>query len=343
MKRRDIVVIAASSGGFHVLRALVERLPADLPAVISIVMHIGRHASVLPELLSRWGPLPARFAAHDEAPQNGRIYVAPPDRHLLMGEGRFRLSVSAAENFARPEADPLFRTVAMRFGERVVGVVLSGDLDDGAAGLAMIRAHGGYGIVQDPATSAMTSMPLAALQAAGADAVVRPDDLGAAIVAAVQGAERGVADFAGAADLAALRIEAEIGSGDRAGLDELDGIAVRSALTCPECGGVLWRIRDAHPLRYRCHTGHAYSVRSLDEAIAQRTEDALWKAIRAVNERMVFARERRQWAVNSGDTGAASIEQARIDEAETLVDVLRESIARTGASHGPQLAEDDVV
>jgi two-component system chemotaxis response regulator CheB len=252
------------------------------------------------------------------------------------------LSLSAAENFARPAADPLFRSAAMHFGERVVGVVLSGDLDDGAAGLAMIRAHGGYGIVQDPAKSAMKSMPLAALQAAGADAVTRPDDLGTAIVAAVQGAECGAADFSGATDLAALYIEAEIGFGNRAGLDGLDGIAVRSALTCPECGGVLWRIRDARPLRYRCHTGHAYSVRSLDEAIAQRTEDVLWKAIRAVNERMVFARARRQWAVNSGDMGAASIEQARIDEAETLVDALRASIARTGASHGPQHAEDDV-
>lgn len=342
MKRRDIVVIAASSGGFHVLRTLVERLPADLPAVVSIVMHIGRHASVLPELLSRWGPLPARFAAHDEMPENGRIYVAPPDRHLLIDKGRFQLSVSAAENFARPAADPLFRSAAMHFGERVVGVVLSGDLDDGAAGLAMIRAHGGYGIIQDPEKSAMKSMPLAALQAAGADAVAQPDDLGAAIVAAVQGVERAAADLAGPADLAAWRTEAEIGSGALAGLDELDGIAVRSALTCPECGGVLWRIRDARPLRYRCHTGHAYSVHSLDEAIAQRTEDALWRAIRAVNERMVFARERRQWAVSSGDPGAASIEQARIDEAQTLVDVLRESVARTGASHGPQRADDDV-
>jgi two-component system chemotaxis response regulator CheB len=341
MKRRDIVVIAASSGGFHVLRTLVERLPADLPAVVSIVMHIGRHASVLPELLSRWGPLPARFAAHDEAPENGRIYVAPPDRHLLMGNGRFQLSVSAAENFARPAADPLFRSAAMHFGERVIGVVLSGDLDDGAAGLATIRAHGGFGIVQDPAKSAMKSMPLAALQAAGADTVARPDDLGAAIVAAVRGAVR-ASDFVGTADLTALRTEAEIGSGERVGLDELDRIAVRSAITCPECGGLLWRIRDPRPLRYRCHTGHAYSVRSLDEAIAQRTEDALWKAIRAVNERMVFARERRQWAMHSGDPKAASIEEARIDEAETLVEVLRASIARTGASHGPQRADDDV-
>jgi two-component system chemotaxis response regulator CheB len=259
MKRRDVVVIAASSGGFHVLRTLVERLPADLPAVISIVMHIGRHASVLPELLSRWGPLPACFAAHGEVPQKGHIYVAPPDRHLLMDDQRFQLSAAAAENFARPAADPLFRSAATHFGERVVGVVLSGDLDDGAAGLTMIRAHGGYAIVQDPGESTVASMPRAALQAAGADAVVQPGELGGAIVAAVQGADH-TAPGPAAVDLHALRAEAQIAAGERAALDDLDKIAVRSALTCPDCGGVLWRIRDGRPLRYRCHTGHAYSM-----------------------------------------------------------------------------------
>ncbi|MFC0398768.1 chemotaxis protein CheB [Paraburkholderia rhizosphaerae] len=333
MKRRDVVVIAASSGAFHVLRTLVARLPADLPAIISIVVHIGRHASRLPELLSCWGPLPACHASHGDVPQPGHIYLAPPDRHLLMNKGRFQLSGAAAENFARPAADPLFRSAAMQYGERVVGVVLSGDLDDGAAGLAMVRAHGGYGIVQDPADCEVSSMPRAALKAAGADAIALADALADAIVAAVQGAPR-IAPDPDDIDHAALRTEAQIASGERVGLDELDGIAVRSALTCPDCGGVLWRLRDIHPPRYRCHTGHAYSIRSLDEAIVQRTEQSIWMAIRAVNECVVLARERRQSATRAGDATAASAEDLRINDAQALSDLLRAAVERAGALRG---------
>lgn len=150
MNRRDILVIGGSRGAFNVLRLLAMTLPVELPAAVCIVLHVGRHDSVLPTLMSRWGRLPASHPANGEMFAKGRIYIAPPDRHLLLSpQCRLLLDDGAAENFTRPAVDPLFRSAAHHYGARVVGVVLSGDLDDGAAGLAAIRAHGGYGIVQE--------------------------------------------------------------------------------------------------------------------------------------------------------------------------------------------------
>lgn len=327
MDQRDIVVIASSRGGLPVLRALVAGLPAGLPVPLCIVQHIGRRRTMLPELLTRWGTLNASEAVHGELPRAGRIYIAPPDRHLVLRDGRFRLLDTAAENFARPAADPLFRSVAREYGPGVVGVVVSGDLDDGSAGLAAIRARGGYGIVQDPDECEAPSMPRSALAAAGADAIARSDELPRVIHAAVHGAR--VARKHKVAALHALDTESRIADGGVAAPQLLDSIGERTALTCPSCSGVLWRMRDGPPLRYRCHTGHAFSAASLDEAEKQKTEDALWAAIRAVHERMIFARERQEWARRAGNDKDVAIEQARIDENQKLADVLRNAVGAT--------------
>jgi PAS domain S-box-containing protein len=324
MHHRDIVVVAASRGGLPVLRTLVATLAADLPAIVCIVLHIGRHRSILPELLSRWGPLEATHAAHGEVLQTGRIYIAPPDRHMVLRDGGLCLLDTAAENFARPAADPLFRSAARGYQQRVVGVVLSGDLDDGAAGLAAIRARGGYGVVQDPADAEAPSMPNSALAAAGADAVVKVDDLSRIIHAAVHGAKR--REEVHMTTRPHLDREAQIGEAGLVMPADLDEIGERSALTCPSCNGALWRISEGRPLRYRCHTGHAFSALSLDEAGAQSSEDAMWSAIRAVHERMIFARERQQWARRTGSDEDIAIEQARIDENQKLADLLRDAV-----------------
>jgi two-component system chemotaxis response regulator CheB len=327
MDNRDIVVIGSSRGGLAVLRTLVAGFAADFPVPICIVQHIGRHRTMLPELLTRWGTLFASAATHGERPQAGRIYVAPPDRHMILRGGTFSLLDTAAENFARPAADPLFRSAAREYGPGAVGVVLSGDLDDGAAGLAAIRARDGYGIVQDPDECEAPSMPRSALAAAGADAVARADELPRIIHAAVCGAR--VEEKAKMAELRDLDGEARIAEGGLVTPQLLDSIGERSALTCPSCNGVLWRMRDDRPLRYRCHTGHAFSSLSLEDAEAQKTEDAIWVAIRAVHERMIFARERQEWARRTGNAKAVAIEQARIDENQKLADVLRNAVGAT--------------
>ncbi|WP_269505902.1 chemotaxis protein CheB [Burkholderia sp. IMCC1007] len=324
MDHRDIVAIAASRGGLTVLRALAKGFAADFPVPICIVQHIGRHRTMLPELMARWGSLNASAAIHGERACAGRIYIAPPDRHMILRSGHFSLLDTAAENYARPAADPLFRSIAREYGPRAVGVVLSGDLDDGAAGLAAIRARGGYGIVQDPADCEAPSMPRSALAAAGADAVAKAEELPQAIHAAVHGAPAKEGEKM--ADLRGLDDETRIAEGGVVAPELLDTIGERSALTCPSCAGVLWRMRDDRPLRYRCHTGHAFSALSLDDAEAQEAEDAIWVAIRAVHERIIFARERQQWAQRTGNAEDVAIEQARIDENQRLADVLRNAL-----------------
>jgi len=324
MDQRNIVVIAASRGAIPVLRTLAASLVPDGRTTFFVVLHIGRHRSVLPELLSQWGPLVAVNPAHGESVQPDRIYVAPPDRHMVLRNGAVCLLDTAAENFARPAADPLFRSAALEYGRRTVGVVLSGDLDDGAAGLAAVRARGGYGVVQHPDDCEAPSMPRSAVAAAGADALATPADLAQVIRTAVAGAAR--REEIQLTTRPDLDREAQIADAGGASPEELDEIGERSALTCPNCSGALWRIRDDRPLRYRCHTGHAFSVLSLEEAGAERSEDAIWGAIRAVHERIIFAHERQKWAQRVGSDEDVALEQARIDENRKLAELLRAAV-----------------
>jgi two-component system chemotaxis response regulator CheB len=164
-----IIVIGASMGGVKALRTLAAGLPADIPAALFVVQHVGRCGSQLPQLLSECGPLQAAHALEAEAIRAGRIYVAPPDHHLVVDPGRTRLTRGPRENWARPAIDPLFRSAARAYGPRVVGVILTGRLNDGSAGLRAVRAAGGQAIVQDPADAVAPDMPWSALRHAGAD------------------------------------------------------------------------------------------------------------------------------------------------------------------------------
>lgn len=320
MEPRDIVVIGGSRGAFSVLRTLAAQLPRDLRAAVCIVLHVGRHDSILPDLMSKWGSLPACHPVEGERVANGRIYIAPPDHHMRLAQGRLRLDNGPAENFARPAADPLFRSAAASYGQRVVAAVLSGDLDDGTAGLAAVRAHGGYCIVQDPADCEAPSMPRSALAAAGADAIAGGECLTEYIMAAVHGAPRREVNLMLTEK---FHFEESLTAPGVVEPEELDRIGERSPITCPECGGMLWRMHDDRVLRYRCHTGHAFNVLSLLNGREKAEEDAIWAAIRAVNERIVFARERQTWAERAGDWKQVEIEKARIDESARLIETLR--------------------
>jgi two-component system, chemotaxis family, protein-glutamate methylesterase/glutaminase len=283
-KQRNLVVIAASRGGFEVLKTLVSGLPDDLAAAVCIVLHIGRHQSTLPDLMSHWGPLPAIYPKDDETLRQGHIYVAPPDRHLVVEGRQLHLSDLAPENYCRPAADPLFRSAATERGRGVVGVVLSGDLDDGAAGFAMIQACGGYCLVQTPADCEAPSMPNAAMRAVGGTAATaRIPDLADAIASAVGGAPAmgdRVAD-----DGWQVEEEARIASRGAAAPQELDGIGRRCEMKCPQCGGYLWEIHGGLPLRYRCDAGHAFSEQSIGGNVAREIERAIRNARRGTSRR----------------------------------------------------------
>lgn len=274
-----VIVIGASAGGLAALFRIVPGLAQDLAAPVLIVMHIGAYRSELPTLLSTRGPLPAVFATTGIAPQSGMIYVAPPDHHLLLENGLLRLFRGPKEHFARPAIDPLFRSAALHSGRGVVGVILTGMLDDGSAGLNAIKACGGTAIVQDPEEAFEPSMPRSALSCVAVDHVVGLDAMADLLNKLAQPVERDVPEIP-----EWLRAEHEISLG-HGGLEDLARVGVPSRFTCPDCGGALSEMVHGKPTRFVCHTGHAYSLRSLAVAHEASTETTLWAGLRALQEK----------------------------------------------------------
>jgi two-component system chemotaxis response regulator CheB len=213
MPGHDIIVVGASAGGVEALSRLVHDLPADLPAALFVVLHVPAHGtSLLPYILARNGPLPARHPDDGEPIVHGRIYVAPPDMHLLIRREQVRLARGPRENGHRPAVDPLFRTAARSYGPQVVGVVLSGTLDDGSAGLVAIRQRGGVAIVQDPDDALYPGMPRSALEAVRADHCLPVGQIGATLAElahrAVEGVDPMPDDMEMESEIAAFELDA---------------------------------------------------------------------------------------------------------------------------------------
>ena len=309
MAARDIIVIGASAGGVEALTRVVRALPRGFPASLFVVCHFPPGGkSVLPTILSKAGPLLAAHATDGEPFDPGQIYVAPPDRHLLLEPGnRMRLTRGPRENHHRPAVDPLFRSAARHYGERVIGVVLTGSLYDGAAGLLAVRGAGGFALVQDAHDALVAAMPQNATQLAGADRVVRLDDLGPALVGLVRGAAAAPAGGAAVDPMETMpavvdRDMAEQIRGARRG-----GVSV---FTCPECGGALWQVDQTGLTQFRCHVGHAYNGEALLAEQSEVLEAALWTATRTFKEKMVLSRQLAELERAKGDAAAA----ARFDE-----------------------------
>lgn len=284
MTTRDIIVIGASAGGFTALQRIVADLPPDLPAALFIVWHLPSDGyGVLPQVLNRAQTLPAEHALDGEAIVPGRIYVAPPDHHLLVEHGHVRVTRGPKEHRFRPAIDPLFRSAARAYGVRVVGVVLSGALDDGAAGLAAIKRYGGTAIVQDPLDAEVPAMPHNAMRAVAVDYVVPMADMAALLVRLSH--ER-VAEprEASMEEDDKTDIEVRIAAGENALAAGVIRLGAPSPYACPDCHGVLLAVKDGELLRFRCHTGHAFSADSLLEAITAGIEDQLWSSVRALEE-----------------------------------------------------------
>ena len=288
MAERNIIVVGASVGGVEALQRLVGGLPRHFHASIFVVLHLSRQStSVLPEILTRVGSLPASHPRDGEPIRMGQIYVAPPDHHLLLDEGKVRISRGPKENRHRPAVDPLFRSAARWYGPRVIGVVLTGSLDDGTAGLLAIKKRGGLTMVQDPADAFCGDMPRSAMEVVDVDYVAPVDRIPELLrqLVPVQVAENGTGKSA------RLRKETEI-----AELKNMDAIedenrpGVPSQFACPECGGVLWEMNGEEILRFRCRVGHAFTASSLGVEQVEAVEGALWAAMRALEEGASLAR-----------------------------------------------------
>jgi two-component system chemotaxis response regulator CheB len=283
----DIVVIGASAGGVEALKTLVSALPADLPASLFVVLHRGDSPSALVSLLSEWGPLTAVDATDGMRIEQRTIYMAPPDRHLLIEEGAVRVVRGPKENRHRPAIDPLFRSAAWAYGPRVTGVLLTGALYDGTAGLWAIRSCGGRVVVQDPHDAMFAGMPSNALDALDADDCVPLATMGALLDRLVrEPAARGTRSIMPRQ----VALENKMLGMPGEGINEMDKLGKVTPFTCPACHGALWEVDDEHVLRYRCHTGHGFTAGALDIEQDEAIEGVLFSAARALEERAAIAR-----------------------------------------------------
>lgn len=292
-----IVAIGGSAGSVNALKVILQGLPKDFPAAVLAVTHIGSRASILPSLLERSSALPVRHARQGDPLLAGQVLIAPADLHLTVardgGRAFAQLSRSAKENHARPAIDPLFRSAAAAYGANAIAVVLSGFLDDGTVGLQAIKARGGIAVVQDPEEAEAPDMPASALEHSAVDFVRRMEEIAPTLVELVsREAQRAQATDGqpGTERQDWIAVENRMFN-EIADMAEMDQIGSRSSLTCPECGGALWELRQGSPLRYRCHTGHAFSARRLATLQGGEIEEAMWAAVRALHEQEQLYRQ----------------------------------------------------
>jgi two-component system chemotaxis response regulator CheB len=325
---KRVVVIGASAGGVETLMRLVRELPSGFPAPVAVVLHVPPDApSMLAEILSRTGNLKAKTAEAGEPFQAGTIYVAKPDHHLLVaGDGELTLNVARGprENRHRPAVDPLFRSAALAVGKNAVGVILSGTLDDGTAGLLAIKQCGGIAVVQEPSDALYPGMPQSAIEHVEVDHVVPVAAMGALLQRLVHdGSPHKTRKIP-----PNLRLETNMAQLEHDALHSDDRPGTPSPYSCPDCGGVLWEIQDGEYVRFRCRVGHAYSPETMLGAQDDTLEEALWTAVKTLEE---SARLSRRLAVGERERGndwlVRRFEQKE-QEARDRVEVIRRHLLR---------------
>ena len=352
--KHDIIVIGASAGGVEALADLAARLPTDLPAAVFIVLHVPAYGtSVLPSILSRRGPLPAAHPVNEEDIRPGHIYIAPPDHHMIVRDGKVFLTRGPAENGHRPAVDTLFRSAARSYGPRVLGVVLTGTLDDGTAGLQAIKIRGGVALAQDPDEALFGSMPRSAIENVAVDFVQPLAALAETLVRLTRQPTAGRRDImpeqAGIEGQPIVETQPELEI--EVGVAEFDMPAIEaprlgqpSPYACPDCQGVLWEVQDGELLRFRCRVGHAFSPESLLAAQSENLESALWVALRALEESAALTKRLQVRAEERGHGLAAKRFADQAGDAHRRADIIREALTsgQIIAETGPPAVEENV-
>ncbi len=336
MECKALIVAGASAGGLDALIALVGGLPHDLPVAVCVVLHIGSRRSLAPLILDGAGALPAAHAVDGEAIRPGHIYVAPPDHHLLVESGRLRLSRGPREHSTRPAVDPLFRSAAQDYGPRVIGVVLSGMLDDGTAGLCEIKRHGGITMVQDPDDARFAGMPRSALNNAPVDHRAAAHAMGALLARLVRAMDP-------IPKAPVPRSEGRPQSSKEGARMEGDyELNTPVSLTCPECGGALRETTvDSLPY-FTCHIGHRYAADSMDEAQFRMMEHAFGTAVRALNERAALCGRLAEAAQRKGHALSAQRWNNAGHEARERAQLLLDFLTRDWLRPPPNSDEEEV-
>ena len=302
----DIVVVGASAGGIEALSEFVGSLPTDLPAAVFVVLHLPPGGtSLLAPILDRKSTLPVSNATDRAEIEDGHVYVAPPDCHLMLEDGRMRTVSGPKENGHRPAVDTLFRSAAEVYGPRVIGIVLSGTLDDGTVGLQLVKTNGGIAIAQDPDTALHPGMPTSAITYARPDLVLRPSAIAQALN-----------------ELSHTPAETNGGTAEEVEMDPADEVKQHAeqhpqpgettGFTCPECGGAIWESETNGVASYACRIGHRYGTESFDAEHADTVEAALWTALRLVEERIALM-SRLAERFRTQETSAARFEASARD------------------------------
>lgn len=340
MHGHDVIVIGTSAGGVEALTQVVSGLPRDLPASVLIVMHVAEYTpSALPAILRRRTALPVKHPEDNEPIAHGHIYVAPSRRHLLVEHGRVRLVAGPRENGFRPAIDPLFRTAALAYGSRVVGVVLTGALNDGTAGLLAIKRRGGVAVVQDPEEALISSMPANALAYVTVDHCLRLAEMPHYLVTL---AHQPVAPEAGEPAPEEMQVEADISGLRPVRKLEGDRVGHLSVFTCPECNGPLWEIHDGQLLRFRCNVGHAYTSDALIADQAKKVDDALWTALETLEQRSSIALRLAERSREQKHPAAAERFESQAAEMEDKIRTLRVALQLdSGATPDAEFTDQD--
>jgi two-component system chemotaxis response regulator CheB len=324
-------VVGASAGGVEALRVLVANLPADLDAAVLVVLHVSREApGALPAVLSRSGPLPARHAIDGEPLAAGQVLVARSDHHLIVSDGRLRLSRGPTENGHRPAVDPLFRSAARAWRERTIAIVLSGARDDGTSGALAVASLGGTVIVQDPDDALHGSMPRSALEHVPNCLVLAAAEMGEAIRKAVAALPVDGQPSIGAEEADLLTFETAMAAMHDITTDQTN--AVPAGLGCPSCHGALFELPGQPKPRFRCRVGHAWTAENLLDEQAAALEGALWIALRSLEEKSSLSRRMADAARERGSGLIAERYDASGAETEQAGRLIRSLIGQLGAA-----------
>jgi two-component system chemotaxis response regulator CheB len=324
LNNRDIVAIGASAGGVEALMYLAGNLKPNFPAAILVTQHLApQFPSALAEILARAGPLPVRFPSNGDRAERGTIYLAPPDRHLLLEDERLWLGSGPRENNSRPAIDPMLRSVAACCGSRAIGVVLTGTLGDGASGLWSLGQCGGLTVVQDPQDAEFSEMPMNAVQRARPRHVTALANLPALLRELVR-------EAAGKPmrPPANLVMELMVAKGHNMPMSDMDRIGRRSVFACPDCNGVMWEVQEGDLVHYRCHVGHAYNAELMSLAMDENVRRALATAVRTLEENVALARKLAEEARSLQHPQSAATWAGRASESQQELDVLQGAIHR---------------
>jgi two-component system, chemotaxis family, protein-glutamate methylesterase/glutaminase len=323
-RSQAVVVAGASAGGVEALVELVRSLPRDFPHPVLVVLHVSpTGTSVLPAILARSCSLPVASPGNGDALRPGHVYVAPPDNHLVMEDGQLRLSQAPRENGHRPAVDPTMRSAAAAYGAQAIGIVLSGSRDDGTAGLMAIKACGGTAIAQDPDEALYPAMPLSAISHLTVDAVLPVARMVAWILEHGPGNEGPPKGEATMGDESQdTRLAAIEGGAD----PPRTAVGEGTRYTCPDCGGVLFERHEGNLARFQCSVGHVFSIESLSSAQAEALENALWAAVRSLEDRAALLLRMASRARANQHGRSADMFERQAEEALERAGTIREAI-----------------